>query len=150
MARLMAAVVLAGAAGWAAATAQTDGAADAAKKLEGNYSVVSMTRGGKAADKKTDGVVFAFKGGSIVITEGGRKEDTAEFKLDPTKTPPHIDIFPARKSGEKIQGVYQTKTTPDGLELTVVFAKDGGDRPADFKGEGSDTVVLKLLRKSAK
>jgi uncharacterized protein (TIGR03067 family) len=123
----------------------------AEKKLEGTYSVLSATRGGKPEDKKLDAVTFEFKDGMITITaEGRKKEDTAGYKVDPTKTPAHIDLTPARMSTAVVKGIYELKTTPDGVVMTLAFTREGGERPADFKGEGENTTVLKLLRKGGK
>ncbi|HEX4609447.1 MAG TPA: TIGR03067 domain-containing protein [Urbifossiella sp.] len=146
MKRLMAAVA-AGLVVVAAGSAQPGGAA---KSIDGTYAVVSATRGGKAEDKKLDTAEFVFKDGKLVISDGGKKEETAEYKLDPAKTPAHIDIMPARGKTDTVQGIYQTKSTTAGLELLIAFARDGKERPTDFKGDEPDTVVLKLLRKGGK
>jgi len=124
---------------------------NAEKKLEGTYAVVSATRNGKPEDKKLDSVSFVFKDGTISITaEGKSKEDTATYKVDPTKTPAHIDITPTRGKDAQVKGIYELKTTPDAAVLTLAFTREGGERPADFKGEGESTTVLKLLRKGGK
>jgi len=105
-----------------------------------------MTVGGKADDKKKDEVTaFVIKDGEITI-KSGKKEETAKFTLDPSKKPAHIDIMPG---DEKVPGIYETKETDKGLELTIAFSKDGkvADRPKDFKGEGERSVVIRLLRK---
>lgn len=146
MTRLMAAVV-AGLVVIGAGGAQT---APAAKSIDGEYKVLSATRGGKAEDqKKLDEAEFVFRDGKITVIDGVRKDESAEFKLDPTKTPAHIDIFPGRGTDKKVLGIYQTKATKDGVELLLAFTKDG-DRPTDFKGEGEGTMVLKLFRKTEK
>lgn len=123
-----------------------DDTTQAAKKLEGSYSVVAVLVGGKP-DKKGDEVKsFVIKGGTITIDDGKRKEE-AKFTLDPSKKPAHIDIDPG-KGDRPVPGIYETKETDKGLELTIAFEKSGKpDRPKDFKGEGERAVVLKLLRK---
>lgn len=132
-------------------TARADEKADeAAKKLEGTYEVLSLTVGGKADDKKKDDVqAFVFKDGEIII-KTGKRDEKAKFTVDPSKKPAHMDIMPGKD--ETVPGIYETKDTDKGLELTIAFAKDGkaGDRPKDFKGEGKDTVVVRLLRKNDK
>jgi uncharacterized protein (TIGR03067 family) len=120
-----------------------------AKSIEGKYKVVSAVFGGKEDKEKATKVTFEFKGDEVVIDEGGgRKEETATFKLDPSKTPAHIDITP--KSDKTVHGIYKTKATKDGLEVTIAFSKDGGARPADFKGEGPREAVITLLRQGGK
>ena len=135
---------------FAGAASAADDPKEAAKKLEGTYEVLEITEDGKPAPKKKEGVTFVIKDGEITVKEGeGKKDETVKFTLDPSKTPPHIDIMPRRE--KLVQGIYQTKETDKGLELTIAFreGKDAG-RPKDFKGEGKDEVILKLLRKKAK
>lgn len=135
--------------------ARSDDKADAAKKLEGTYEVVSVLIEGKVDDKKKDEVSsFTFKDGEITIkmTRNGKERDEkAKFTLDPSKKPAHIDISPGT-GDQKVPGIYETKDTDKGLELTVAFAKGSGndERPKDFKGESKESVVIKLLRKKGK
>lgn len=117
----------------------------AAKSIDGTYKVLSATFGGKTKED-ADKVSFVFKDGTVTVREGGKgKDEAAKFKLDPTKTPAQIDITPS-KGDKTVLGIYQTKATKEGLELTLAFTKDGQDRPTDFKGDGPGTVVMKLLR----
>jgi uncharacterized protein (TIGR03067 family) len=119
-----------------------------ATKLEGNYEVVSVLIGGKPDDKKKDEVKsFVIKDGMITVKANADKEDSVKFTVDPTKKPAHIDIMPGGE--EKVLGIYETKDTDKGTELTIAFKEGpkGGDRPKDFKGEGKDDFVIKLFRK---
>ena len=119
----------------------------AAKKLNGSYQVLSLTVGGKPDNEKKDRVSeFTIKDGTIEIKEGGGKADTAKFTVDPTKKPAHIDLSPGGK--EVMMGIYEAKETDKGLELTLAFPKNpDSPRPKDFKGQGADEIVVKLLRK---
>ena len=125
-----------------------------AKSIDGTYKVVSARFGGKEDTEKAAKTEFVFKDGAVTISDDGKKDETAEFKLDPSKTPGHIDIQPMNDvapKGERVAlGIYQTKSTPDGLELTIAFTKNGGARPTNFKGEGPGEVVLRLLRRGEK
>src|SRR5262245_24683261 len=108
---------------------------DAAKKLNGTYAVLDFIRGGKSDDSKKEAKInFTIKGGTIEIMEGDKKEDTAKFTLDPSKKPAQIDITP-EKGPKVIPGIYKVEETDKGTELTIAFARNGGDRPKDFKGE---------------
>lgn len=118
-----------------------DDASDAAKKLNGTYDVVSVK--GEGPEKK-DLPTFTFKDGTITISEGGNKEETAKFTVDATKKPAQMDIMPGRGKAETVLGIYEQK----GMELTLAFVHGGGGtRPKDFKGEGKGEVVLKLKKK---
>ncbi len=121
-----------------------------AKSIDGTYKVLSATFGGKQDTEKTAKAQFEFKDGMVTITDGGgKKEESAAFKLDPSKTPGHIDITPG-KGDKTVLGIYQTTATKEGLELTIAFTKDGADRPTDFKGVGPGAMVVKLLRQGEK
>ena len=123
---------------------------DAAKKLEGKYEVVSVTVGGKPDDAKKDEVTsFEIKDKTLVIKVKDRDE-SAKFVLDPAKKPAHIDITPKEGGGDEVvKGIYMTKETDKGLELTLSFSKGGpnAERPKDFEGKGEDDIIIKLLRK---
>ena len=107
--------------------------------------MLSASFGGKTKDG-IENAEFVFKDGTVSIREGGKeKDETAKYKLDPTKTPGHIDITP--KNDKVVLGIYETKASKDGLHLTLAFTKDGGDRPTDFKGDAPGVVVLKLIQK---
>ncbi len=131
--------------GWTAGAA--DDPKDAAKKLEGTYEVLDLIADGKPDKKKDDVMSVVIKDGEIII-KLGKRDESAKFTLDPSKKPAHIDINP--KGDEKLAGIYELKETDKGTELTIAFAKDGKERPKDFKGEGKDNAVLKLFRKKAK
>jgi uncharacterized protein (TIGR03067 family) len=124
---------------------------DAAKKLEGKYEVVSVTIAGKPDDSKKDEVTsFEIKDKVLVIKVKDRDE-SAKFTLDPSKKPAHIDITP-KDDNETVKGLYATKETDKGLELTLAFSKEGpnADRPKDFDGKGEHDVVIRLLQKKQK
>jgi len=122
---------------------------EAAKKLAGTYTLAELLIEGKPNPKADKVKSVEIKDGVISVKDGDKSED-AKFKLDPSKTPMEIDLTP--KLGKSaVLGIYQTKETDKGLELTIAFVHDGGNgdgkRPKDFKGEGKDEVVMKLLRK---
>jgi uncharacterized protein (TIGR03067 family) len=130
------------------ATAE-DKPSDAAKKLEGTYTVVEFLMDGKPSPKATEIKSVEIKDGVISIKNDKKSED-APFTLDSSKKPMEIDLK-AKAGRPAVLGIYQMKETDKGLELTIAFIHDGGDgdgkRPKDFKGEGKEEVVFKLLRK---
>lgn len=126
--------------------AGADDASDAAKKLDGSYAIVELLIEGKPNPKKDDVFVVVIKDGILTI-KLAQRDEAAKFALDPSKKPKEIDISPVNAKDEKVSGIYETKETDQGLELTIAFAKENGPRPKDFKGTGKDEVVLKLLRK---
>ena len=144
--RFLTAALILALATWTAGAA--DDAKDAAKKLEGTYKVVSVTADGKPDPKKAENVTAVIKDGVITI-QTGKKDEPAKFTLDPSKKPAQIDITPARGKEKTIPGIYATKETDAGLELTIAFG-DGpnAERPKDFKGDKG--AVITFLRKKEK
>jgi uncharacterized protein (TIGR03067 family) len=122
-----------------------DKPADAAKKLEGTYTVVELLVAGKPSPKADEIKTVEIKDGVISIKSDKKNED-AKFTLDPSKKPMEIDLKPGTDN-PTVMGIYQTKETDKGLELTIAFVHGGGKRPKDFKGEGKEEAVFKLLRK---
>jgi uncharacterized protein (TIGR03067 family) len=130
--------------------ARADEKDDAAKKLEGPYEVVAVLVAGKPDDAKKDEVTtFEIKDKTLVIKVKETRDESAKFTLDPSKKPAHIDIKPKADGDEVVPGIYVTKETDKGLELTIAFSKSGpnAERPKDFEGKGEHDVVIKLLRK---
>ncbi len=129
-----------------AGAAKADPATEA-KRLEGSYTVVALVVNGKP-DKEGDEVKsVTIKDGTITISAKG--DEKASFTVDPSKTPAEIDILLPGKNDDKVLGIYQTKESDKGFELTIAFSKSAngkGERPKDFKGEGGKAAVLKLLR----
>jgi uncharacterized protein (TIGR03067 family) len=119
-----------------------------AKRLEGAYEVLAVSIGGKPDPKKDTLKGVEIKNGEFVIREA-KRDAPATFTLDPSKTPPHIDL--ALFNLVKMPGIYETKETDQGLELTVAInLGEKAERPTDFKGAGKEEVVFKLLRKKPK
>jgi uncharacterized protein (TIGR03067 family) len=122
---------------------------DAAKKLSGTYTTLEVIFDGKSDEKKKEDVKgFVVKEGTMTMKIRDR-EEKGTFKLDPSKKPAHIDIKP-EGDRDVVHGIYQVKETDKGTELTVALAGPGSERPKDFKGEGKDQIVIKLLRKKEK
>jgi|SRR5262245_20999175 len=143
--RLLCAVLFLAASGTVIAA---DDAKEAAKKLEGTYEVIDVLIGGKPSPKKDEVESVVIKDGELII-KTGKRDESAKFTLDPSKKPAHIDISPGGE--EKVPAIYQTKETDKGLELTIAFRRGKDkERPTDFKGEGKDDMILKLLRKKEK
>ncbi|VTU02142.1 unnamed protein product [Gemmataceae bacterium] len=130
----------------AAPVLRADEKADAAKKLDGTYEVVSVLVNGRPDDKKKDEAKgVEIKDGTLSI-KGEKRTESVKFTLDPSKKPAHIDMSVGPK--EVVLGIYEAKDTDKGLELVLAFSKGlSKDRPKDFKGEGEDAMVLTLLRR---
>jgi len=113
------------------------------KRLEGRYKVIIMEKAtGPAPKEVIENLSFIFKGNKLTVKLANEEEKNAQFKLDPEKVPPAIDIFP-------LDGDYKGKTFPgiykiDKDEVTIVMTEKG-ERPKDFKPEG-DAILIRLRR----
>ena len=118
------------------------GQAQALKDLTGAYTVKDFERDGTAVPDKVKESVTAFtiKDGKLSITMG-KTELTATLKLDTSKTPAEMDLFPLNADfdkGRKFPGVFKWEKDT----LTIHYVEDG-ERPKNFTGsKGSTKLVL--------
>jgi uncharacterized protein (TIGR03067 family) len=126
-----------------------DDAKTAAKKLEGTYTVVEATKGGKPEPKAADVKAFTIKDGKITIEVKDEKDHVAKFTVDPAKKPAEIEVTPEDGAMDKaMMGIYMTKETDKGLELTIALGiGPDAPRPKNFEGKGEQEMLIKLLRK---
>ncbi|HEX4609446.1 MAG TPA: TIGR03067 domain-containing protein [Urbifossiella sp.] len=116
------------------------------KTLAGSYKVVGLNKAGKdAPPTEFDGFRAKIAGDQITFTVKG-KEFPAKIKVDPAKTPAHLDLSPTDgpEKGMTFPGVYKLEKG----ELVLAFTEKS-DRPSDFKG-GDDVMVLRLKKDDGK
>jgi uncharacterized protein (TIGR03067 family) len=116
------------------------------KGLAGTYKAVSVLKDGKEAPPdvvagfgvkiEKDEITFSVKG----------KEFPAKLKVDPTKTPAHLDLSPADgpDKGRTFPGIYRVEKG----ELVLAFTEKTV-RPTDFAG-GPDVLVVRLKKGGGK
>ena len=114
----------------------------ALKDLTGAYTVKEFERDGTAVpDKVKDSVTaLTIKDGKLSISMG-KTELTATIKVETSRTPAEMDLFPLNADfdkGRKFPGVYKWEKDT----LTIHYIEDGA-RPKDFTGgKGSTKLVL--------
>ena len=133
----------------AATLSRADDASDAAKKLEGTYTLVTGIVNGKKDDDKLKEITPVVIKDGVITIKNDKRDDDAKYTVDPSKSPKEMTLKTVR-GDSTLFGIYETMETPDGSQLTMAFTHGGGARPKDFKGEGPDAVVLTVLRKKAK
>lgn len=116
------------------------------KDLEGAYTVTVFERDGKAVpvEVKSGVTAVSIAEGKLTIATAGKRL-VAMLKVDASKKPAEIDLFPQGpefEKGRRFLGVFQV----DKGELTIVYVEEGA-RPKDLKGEGKGTTKLVLTRK---
>ncbi len=116
-------------------------------KLEGTWVLDKIEgKDGKDANDAPPGqLTMTFADGKVAIKEGGRRDRTedAEFTIDATKKPAHIDIKPAKGAKDVVvRGIYEF----EGEVLKICFT-ERGDRPTAFKADAEKRIVLLLLKR---
>lgn len=134
-----------------------DGPGPAVKELEGKYTLVSLTAGGKQLPRPdSERERFEIRGDAKVLNAGTllaiptdpkREPDPIRIVLDPTATPKAVAFTdPMKKGGPHMYGIYKL----DGKTLTICLAESDKptDRPTDFAAAGERIVTL-VLEKQA-
>jgi uncharacterized protein (TIGR03067 family) len=114
--------------------------------FQGTWQLVSMTDDGMKKDgNETAQVQVIVKGDKISINFEGKGEvKHAAFKLDSSKQPKQIDIFPEMEGIAKVVGIYEL--TGDTVKICT---SDMGPRPTTFKSEAGGMLTLLELKRSA-
>jgi uncharacterized protein (TIGR03067 family) len=117
-----------------------------ATEIEGEFPMVSAVIDGKPlASDMVKWCKRVTHGNITQVLAGPQSMLDAEFTLDPTKTPHHIDYVnrSGKQKGKSQAGIYEIT---DGL-LKICVAPPGNARPTDFsskKGDGRSYTVWRL------
>ena len=125
-------------------------AADDAKRIEGTWKVTALEADGmKAPPKVFEGGRWIFKGSELLFeTPGEKSEGKTAVKLDPGKTPKHIDLvgLEGPQKGKKLQGIYKFEK-----DRLVICLRDEGaakkGRPTEFKTEADSGLGMITLER---
>jgi uncharacterized protein (TIGR03067 family) len=119
------------------------------EKLQGTWTVVSLTEEGKAVPAaEIANLQITIEKDEYTATEKDKVVAKYRFKLDPTKKPAAIDFTPLLGK-EKIieQGIYVFEKD----QLKICIDETGKTRPTVFEGKGTETCsVIVLKKKDAK
>jgi uncharacterized protein (TIGR03067 family) len=118
------------------------------EKIQGSWSIQTMTRGGK--DMPAEEIIklkLVIDGEKFIPMRDGQAEPgEATFKLDPAKKPATIDVT-NNKSGEVVLGIYKI----DADVLTIAARMPGGkERPTEFAAPADSELVLIVLKRDKK
>ena len=132
------------------ANAQEDAVKQEMKLLQGNWVRIYVEADGK---KSEDGKKEP--GQAITLTINGDKYDGETFKLDPAKSPKHINVSTVDDKGKAIAlpGIYELKG--DVLKLCFPFPFEGkfdkiGKRPTEFGSKPGGNDVLEVYQREKK
>jgi uncharacterized protein (TIGR03067 family) len=117
------------------------------EQLRGAWKIVAATINGANTGPDVDGAV-----GTEVVFQGNKVTIKAEmdYKLDPTKTPKHIDLVPpygpAKERSQPIYGIYEL----NGDDLKLCAGAPGVGRPTTFASEKDGRTMLLTLKREKK
>jgi uncharacterized protein (TIGR03067 family) len=115
------------------------------ERIQGTWKVDSIQAPDGAAQPDAADMRMTFDVEKVVMTKGGNEFKKGTFKLDASKKPPAIDLTDDKDKMAAL-GIYQL----DGDTLKIAVAKEGAERPKEFKPDkdaGVGVVVLKRDKK---
>jgi uncharacterized protein (TIGR03067 family) len=119
-----------------------DPAADERKELEGTWKVVAMEHGGtrQAIDNRAK---FVFVGSRIQSHLEGKLRWEADYTVDPTTSPHHIDfrVIASEGEGMKLGNVVRGLYTLDRGMLTLSAGQPDAPRPEKLGGTSQVPVI---------
>jgi uncharacterized protein (TIGR03067 family) len=119
-----------------------DANAKALKALQGTWKLVAVEeKGGELKENKDSDLQFTFEGNVLLWREGKPEPKRFKAKIDPSKSPAHIDI-----TAETAEGQTRTAHAVYGLKdnrLTICFGHNATpdepeDRPRELKTGDAD------------
>lgn len=116
-----------------AAGQKDDAAAKELAKLQGTWKRVSAEVDGKKASAgELKGATLTVSGDRYTLKQGSETR-TGTLRLDPTKTPKHLDIVSGAgpNKGKSLLAIYEL----DGDTFRYCVAPPGKARPAEFSGK---------------
>ena len=112
------------------------------EKLQGNWQVVTVERGGKK--QQNAGIRLAFAGDKMIMSAPAIQIPPMPYVLDPSQAPKTIDVN--SPAGGVWRGIYELDG--DSLKLCLNQSPAGGDRPMAFRTQaGAPGVFLYVLRR---
>jgi uncharacterized protein (TIGR03067 family) len=118
------------------------------ERMQGTWTIVSLTEQGKAIPAAETGILeFVIDKDVITVYEKGKIEVQYQVKLDPEKTPKAIDFTHqiGDNKGKTELGIYAF----DGDKLKLCLDEKRKGRPTVFEGKESETYSVIVLKKKA-
>jgi len=83
-----------------------------------------------------------FEKDKMVIKMGPQEKMAHDYKIDPKKKPPHIDLTD-NVNKRSVQGIYKIEKG----ELFICIGEGKGGRPTNFDGSDEPVIVFKRPKK---
>lgn len=120
------------------------------KAMAGSWKATIIEIDGKPAEEKEKDapIKLVIKEDKFTVFVGDKVMMSGTTKLNPAKTPKEIDA-------EQTEGPYKGKTQKGlyefkGMEMRVIFAEPGNDRPTSFKTRAGEVLLQYERMKDAK
>jgi uncharacterized protein (TIGR03067 family) len=118
--------------------APADAAAQAVKELQGTWTLVAMEEKGQrisVEEVKAEGCSFVIRGSEFLLKERGKTKMRFSFKVDPTKSPRHIDF--QRRDGPTVPGTCHAIYSLEKGQLKICIGTNFNpdepeERPQEF------------------
>ena len=147
--RVVLGTLLAGLVLVATVRAGEDAAKKELKKLNGTWIAIALERDGENLGEKQVKELklqLTLKDGDYTVKIDGKVIDTGTAKVDPTKKPKTVDIFPSQgeDKGKTIQGIYEV----DGDTFRECLDPRGKGRPTAFATKADSGQVLIVYQRA--
>ena len=111
--------------------ASDDATGNELARLEGTWRIVASEKDGQGSPPgDVDSMTYSVAGDKYTVRRRGEVVEEGSFRIDPTRMPTSINVFPSKPEGKIQRGIYEWGE--DGT-LRICFAHPGQeDRPARF------------------
>lgn len=107
------------------------------KRFQGRWTMVSYEDNGKP-DALFANATQVFEGDRYTVTSGEKLIRKGKFEIDPTTTPPSIDLLPdiGPYKGKRLSGIYELQDD----RLKTCFPDPGAERPKKFDSSAGSNL----------
>lgn len=117
--------------------------------LQGTWQGVSGAEGGKAVpETECEIMQMTFEGDVLILrvsSEPKELEEIADYRIDVSQSPKHLDLLPRKKGLPKIEAIYEVKG--DEFKICARSQPGTGDRPKDLSTDKEGYTWYLLKRK---
>jgi uncharacterized protein (TIGR03067 family) len=117
------------------------------RKMAGTWRLISSEKDGTeapASEMNQSKLILA--GERYILQRGGKVVEEGKFRIDPTKKPGTIDIYPTRPAGKIMMGIYEW-SAKNTIKVCYTHPGTAQIRPSLFSTTEGTGHVLSVCRK---